>query len=142
MSEPGSIFFVVEDRRGRRRHSLGEFPLEIGGPGAAIQVVAAEAEAEPRKLTSYEGSDSSPAFTPDGSQIMFVRGGDPADVWYDTSDLAIVSVTVTPAGTPVANHAFDVTPARLVTGLITERGVCGPSRDELTTLYPDRAVPC
>ncbi len=57
-----------------------------------IFVVAAEAGAEPRKLTSYEGSDSSPVFTPDGRHIVFVRGGDPADVWYDTNDLAIVPV--------------------------------------------------
>jgi len=57
-----------------------------------IFVVAAEAGAEPRKLTSYEGSDSSPTFTPDGNQIVFVRGGDPTDVWYDTNDLAVVAV--------------------------------------------------
>ncbi len=49
------------------------------------------------------------------------------------------TVTVTPPGSPVANHAFDVTPARLVTGLITERGVCAASEDGLSGLYPERA---
>lgn len=47
-------------------------------------------------------------------------------------------VRVTPEGSPAANPAFDVTPARLVTGLITERGVCPASRDGLLALYPER----
>ena len=41
-----------------------------------------------------------------------------------------------PAGTPVANPAFDVTPARLVTGIITERGVAIPT--QLADLFPDQ----
>jgi methylthioribose-1-phosphate isomerase len=40
---------------------------------------------------------------------------------------------------PVRNPAFDVTPARLVTGLITERGVCAASEQGLLTLFPERA---
>ena len=51
----------------------------------------------------------------------------------------VTRVTVTPEGSPVANYAFDVTPARLVTGLITERGVAEASRDGLAALFPDRA---
>jgi len=50
-----------------------------------------------------------------------------------------VTVTITPDGSPAANYAFDVTPARLVTGLITERGVAPASRDGLARLYPERA---
>jgi methylthioribose-1-phosphate isomerase len=50
----------------------------------------------------------------------------------------VVTVRVTPAGSPAANPAFDVTPARLVTGLITERGVCAASREGLLGLYPER----
>ena len=45
---------------------------------------------------------------------------------------------LTPEGTPAANPAFDVTPARLVTGLITERGVCPASREGLLSLYPEQ----
>lgn len=45
------------------------------------------------------------------------------------------------AATPVANPAFDVTPAELVTGLITERGVCAASAAGLRSLYPERARP-
>ncbi len=51
----------------------------------------------------------------------------------------VTTVTITPEGSPVANYAFDVTPARLVTGLITERGVAEASRDGLARLFPDRA---
>ena len=42
-------------------------------------------------------------------------------------------------GTPAANPAFDVTPARLVTGLITERGRCEASEAGLAALYPEKA---
>src|SRR4029077_12237492 len=45
---------------------------------------------------------------------------------------------VTPEGSPAANPAFDVTPARLVTGLITERGICPASRKGLSGLFPER----
>jgi methylthioribose-1-phosphate isomerase len=51
----------------------------------------------------------------------------------------IASVQVTPPGSPVANPAFDVTPARLVTGLITERGVCAASAAGLAGLFPEMA---
>jgi|GEM_PF-3226681 methylthioribose-1-phosphate isomerase len=56
------------------------------------------------------------------------------------SDGRIESVQVTPEGSPAANYAFDVTPARLVTGLITERGVCAASRDGLLGLFPERRM--
>ena len=53
---------------------------------------------------------------------------------------AIETVRVVPEGSPVLNLAFDVTPARLVTGLITERGICAASRAGLLSLYPDRGA--
>ena len=52
---------------------------------------------------------------------------------------AIVNARIIPAASPAANYAFDVTPSRLVTGLITERGVCAATEAGLTGLYPDRA---
>jgi methylthioribose-1-phosphate isomerase len=51
----------------------------------------------------------------------------------------MATVRVVPAESPVANYAFDVTPARLVTGLITERGVAAASREGLANLFPDKA---
>ena len=66
------------------------------------------------------------------------RGGEEvARVWGETEEGALDSVRITPPGSPVANYAFDVTPARLVTGLITERGVCPASREGLLGLYPE-----
>jgi methylthioribose-1-phosphate isomerase len=51
----------------------------------------------------------------------------------------IVSVDILPEGSPATNPGFDVTPARLVTALITERGVCPASEAGLLSLYPERA---
>ena len=56
-----------------------------------------------------------------------------------TADGRIETVRVVPEHSPVANYAFDVTPARLVTGLITERGVIAASRTALEGAFPDRA---
>jgi methylthioribose-1-phosphate isomerase len=57
----------------------------------------------------------------------------------ETAAGEVVTVRLTPEGSPAANPAFDVTPARLVSGLITERGVCPASREGLLALYPERA---
>jgi methylthioribose-1-phosphate isomerase len=56
-----------------------------------------------------------------------------------TADGRIETVRIVPDGSAVANYGFDVTPARLVTGLITERGVIGASRAALAGAFPDRA---
>lgn len=49
----------------------------------------------------------------------------------------IETVRLVPEGTSALNLAFDVTPGRLVTALITERGLCAASREGLQQLYPD-----
>jgi methylthioribose-1-phosphate isomerase len=49
-------------------------------------------------------------------------------------------VRIHPTTSSASNYAFDVTPARLVTALITERGVVAASREGLASLYPDRVV--
>ena len=54
-----------------------------------------------------------------------------------TADGRLETVRLTPVGSAAANYAFDVTPARLVTALITERGLCPASRDGLAGLFPD-----
>jgi methylthioribose-1-phosphate isomerase len=51
----------------------------------------------------------------------------------------VAEVALVADATPVANPAFDVTPARLVTGLITERGTCAASRAGLAALFPEHA---
>ncbi len=55
-------------------------------------------------------------------------------------DGGIGTLRVTPDGTGAGNPAFDVTPGRLVTGLITERGLCAASAEGLAALFPERAV--
>jgi methylthioribose-1-phosphate isomerase len=68
------------------------------------------------------------------------RGADEqATMTGRTADGRIETVRVVPDGSPVANYAFDVTPARLVTGLITERGVLEASRKALAGAFPERA---
>ena len=54
------------------------------------------------------------------------------------ADGSVVEVDIAAAGSPAANYAFDVTPARLVTGLITERGICDASKAGLAALYPEQ----
>jgi methylthioribose-1-phosphate isomerase len=61
-------------------------------------------------------------------EVTFVSG--------ETASGAIETVRVVPRGSAVSNYAFDVTPARLVTGLITERGVCAASEAGLLSLFP------
>ncbi len=50
-----------------------------------------------------------------------------------------MSVQISPDGTPGRNPAFDVTPAELVTGLITERGIVAADADALAAAFPDLA---
>ncbi len=56
----------------------------------------------------------------------------------DAGDVA--RIRLVPEGSPVANYAFDVTPADLVTGLITERGVIPATREALAAAFPERVV--
>jgi len=68
------------------------------------------------------------------------RGGEEvATVTGRAADGRIETVRIAPDGSPVANYGFDVTPARLVSGLITERGVIAASRGALAGAFPERA---
>ena len=67
------------------------------------------------------------------------RGADEvATMTGRTPQGGIATVRIVPDGSPVANYGFDVTPARLVTGLITERGVIAASRSALARAFPER----
>ena len=57
-----------------------------------------------------------------------------------TADGSIATVQIVPPGSPVANYGFDVTPARLVTGLITERGVLKADGASLAAAFTERAA--
>jgi methylthioribose-1-phosphate isomerase len=76
----------------------------------------------------------------DGSEIPIEeRGAEEvkrADGWRDGQ---MLEVSVAPEGSPAANFGFDVTPRRLVTGLITERGVCKADEKSILELFPEHA---
>ena len=59
-------------------------------------------------------------------------------VFGKTASGELTSVLICPETTKAANYGFDVTPARLVTGLITERGVCEASETGLLSLFPEQ----
>jgi methylthioribose-1-phosphate isomerase len=67
----------------------------------------------------------------DSAEVTHVQGLD--------AEGRIASIRISPQGTPAANPAFDVTPAHLVTGLITERGVCPATEQGLRGMFPDLA---
>ena len=52
-------------------------------------------------------------------------------------DNQLKKVLIAPEQSPAANYGFDITPARLITGLITERGICEASEQGLLSLYPE-----
>ena len=76
----------------------------------------------------------------DGIGQIPIEERDPDEVRYiqGLADTGIVNVLVPPADSPAANYAFDVTPARLVTGFITERGVCTADETAIIGLFPEK----
>ncbi len=77
----------------------------------------------------------------DGVRDVPIEQRDPTEVTHltgRTRDGRIETIVICPAGSQAANYAFDVTPARLVTGLITERGVSAASEAGLAALYPEK----
>jgi methylthioribose-1-phosphate isomerase len=80
--------------------------------------------------TIEDGVGGIPIEERDAGEVTHVRGA--------LADGTVAEVRITPAGATARNIAFDVTPARLVSGLVTERGVCAASREGLLSLYPER----
>lgn len=76
----------------------------------------------------------------DGLQEIPIEQRDATEVKYiqGLHNDEIAQVLLTPDASPAANYAFDVTPARLVTGLITERGVCPATEEGILGLFPDK----
>jgi methylthioribose-1-phosphate isomerase len=76
-----------------------------------------------------DGLQEIPIETRDPDEVRFVQGRDGGETRR---------VLVPPPGSPAANYAFDVTPARLVTGFITERGLCKATPADIMRLFPER----
>jgi len=79
--------------------------------------------------TLRDGVREIPIEDRDPDEIRFIQGLD---------GNRICNVLVPPADSPAGNPAFDVTPARLVTGFITERGICGANEEEILNLFPEK----
>jgi methylthioribose-1-phosphate isomerase len=77
----------------------------------------------------------------DGMTDIPIEVRDPDEVRYvqGLAGNTLSRVLIPPAESPAANYAFDVTPARLVTGLITERGVCRPDASDILRLFPEHS---
>lgn len=93
-------------------------PFYVAAPSPSIDWTLASGEEIPIEERS-------------GDEVAWVTG--------ITGEGSVESVRVTPPASPVANPGFDVTPARLVTGLITERGIAPASREGLAALFPEEA---
>jgi methylthioribose-1-phosphate isomerase len=75
-----------------------------------------------------------------GLKEIPIEQRDPEEVKYvqGQNKEIIRNVLVPPPDSPVANYAFDVTPAKLVTGFITERGICRATEADIKRLFPER----
>ena len=78
--------------------------------------------------SSSDGPGDTPIEERDPREVTHVEG---------LTESGVQEVQVTPMGTPARNHAFDVTPARLVTGLVTERGRCPATAEGIASLFGD-----
>lgn len=144
---------LIVDNAGGHLMQHGEVDLVIVGTdrttangdvcnkiGTYLKALAAKANGVPFYValpsptidwTVRDGVREIPIEERSGQEVTHVQGRD--------AEGRIVSVQVSPDGTGARNPAFDVTPAHLVTGLITERGVCEASPEALAALFPDRA---
>lgn len=106
--------------------------------GTYLKALAADANGVPFYVAlpgstidwQMESGFSIPIEERDAEEVLHIQG--------KMADGRIEKVLIAPEITPAANYAFDVTPAELVTGLITERGVCEASRSGLCSLYPEQ----
>jgi methylthioribose-1-phosphate isomerase len=80
--------------------------------------------------TIRDGLTEIPIEERDAREVSHVRGKHGNEV---------LDVNTVAEGSAISNYAFDVTPARLISGLITERGICKATEDDLARLFPDLA---
>jgi methylthioribose-1-phosphate isomerase len=80
-------------------------------------------------LSMEDGLREIPIEERDGAELRYV--------WGKTASGEIGAVQICPDGSAARNWGFDVTPAPYITGLITERGICGASREGIRSLYPE-----
>ncbi|MCK5921059.1 MAG: S-methyl-5-thioribose-1-phosphate isomerase, partial [Methylococcales bacterium] len=93
-------------------------PFYVALPGSTID------------WTLQDGLRQIPIEERDAAEVTHLQGKD--------THGKLCEIQLTPDESCAANPAFDVTPARLITGLITERGVCEANREALLALYPEQ----
>ncbi len=154
LAQHGVAATVVVDNAGGHLMQKGEVDLCITGTdrttaggdvankiGTYLKALAAHDNRVPFYVAlpgpsidwTIESGDDVPIEERDATEVTRMTGRDPSG--------RIVAVDIAPDGAAAANPAFDVTPARLITGLITERGLCRASQAGLAELYPERARP-
>ena len=82
-------------------------------------------------FTVQDGVADIPIEERSGDEVAMMSG--------KTADGRIETVRIVPDGSRVANYGFDVTPRRLITGLITERGICQPNEKSILAMFPEHA---
>ena len=80
-------------------------------------------------FSMIDGVKNIPIETRDENEVKYIQGLEKGE---------IKSVLICPETTPAMNYGFDVTPARLITGLITERGICAASEEGIKELFPEK----
>ncbi len=108
-------------------NKIGTYPLALAAADNAVPFYVAV----PSPSIDWEIEDASliPIEERDAAEVISVRGLGPDDT--------VGAVRIAPEQTRAANYGFDVTPRHLVTGLITERGVCDASAEGLRRLFPE-----
>ena len=108
------------------RHA-SELQNELQQTGASVNLIQADLSRQDEVLGMVQAIEQR-----GGHEVSHMTGR--------TEDGRIETVEIVPRGSKVANYAFDVTPARFVTGLITERGVIAANREAIATAFPERAT--
>jgi methylthioribose-1-phosphate isomerase len=152
LGKHGVVHTVIADNAGGHLMQRGQVDLAIVGAdrvsrrgdvankiGTYLKALAAKDTGVPFWVavpsstidwTIADGIAEIPIEERSGSEVSSLTGRGP--------DGTVTTIRVIPDGSTAANPAFDVTPARLVTGLITERGRCAATADGLLGLFPER----
>ena len=152
LSQHGVAHTVIADNAGGHlmQHKLVDLVLvgadrvtaqgDVGNKiGTYLKALAARDNHVPFYAATPSPSIDFSANDGDAIPIEERAGEEVATVTGRTADGRIEKVRIVPDESPVANYAFDVTPARLVSGLITERGVIAANHAALATAFPERA---
>jgi methylthioribose-1-phosphate isomerase len=125
------IVFVGADRVARNGdvcNKLGTYDKALAAHDKRVPFYGALPS--PTWDPSLATGDGIPIETRNEDEVLNIAGRDASG--------AITAVAIAPPGTQALNPAFDVTPARLITGLITERGIASASQGGMAGLFPER----